>query len=74
MTELNQWDTVKQHLGSQVRKTASRRHIYVTYPVPTTIRKVVKVEDNHIVPKDALPRLEFVKPQPSQYLLSTDSS
>jgi len=63
LAEVNQCDTVIQHLDCQVLKLASRWHIHVTCLVPTAIRKLVKVEDNRIVPRDFIPRLEFVKLQ-----------
>jgi len=58
LTEVNQWDTVRQHLDFQVLKAASRCQVHVTYPVPTAIRKVIKVEGSLVLPRDVLPKFE----------------
>ena len=63
LTEVNQWDTVRQHLDFQVLKTVSRFQVHATYPIPTTIRKITKVEGSLVLPRDVLPRLEVVKLQ-----------
>jgi hypothetical protein len=58
LTEVNQWDTVRQHLDFQVLKTVSRFQVHVTYPFTTVVRKVIEVEGNHILPLDVLRRFE----------------
>jgi len=63
LTEVNQCDTVRQHSAFQVLQTVSRFQVHIAYSVAAAIRKVVKVEDNYIMPTDVIPPLEFVKLQ-----------
>ena len=63
LTEVDQGDTVRQHLDFQVLKTVSRYQVHVTRPIPMFILKAIKVKGSLILPRDVLPRLEFVKLQ-----------
>ena len=63
LTEVGQWDTVRQHLDCQVLKAASRCQVHVTCPIPMVFLKAIKVKGSLVLPRDILPQLEFVKLQ-----------
>jgi len=61
LAEVGQWGIVRQHLDCQVLKAASRCQVHVTCPIPMVFLKAIKVKGSLVLPRDALPRLEFVK-------------
>lgn len=61
LTEVDQWGAVRQHSDCQVLEAASRCQVHVTCSFTTAIIKAIKVEGNHILPLDVLPRFELVK-------------
>ena len=54
LTEVDQWEAIKQYGDCQVLKAASKCHMHVTCPVPVAVLKAIEVEAGLALPRDVL--------------------
>lgn len=62
LTEVDQWDVIKQYVDCQVLKAASRCQLHVTCPVPIAVLKAIEVEAGLALPCNVLVRFEDIEP------------
>jgi hypothetical protein len=60
LTELDQRDTLKPHVHSEIYKCASDCHIHASCPVPMAILKAIEVEAGLALPRPVLVHFETV--------------
>jgi len=58
LTEIDQWEILKKHVDCDIYKSASRRQLHVTCPVPLAILKAIEVEAGLALPRDVTIRFE----------------
>ena len=58
LTEIDQWEILKKHVDCSIYKSASRRQLHVTCPVPLAVLKAIEVEAGLALPHDVVIRFE----------------
>jgi len=58
LTEIDQWDVIKQYIDCEIYKVASKCHLHVTCPVPMAVLKAIEVEAGLALPRDVVIRFE----------------
>jgi hypothetical protein len=61
LVELDQGETLKQQLDSEIYKCASGCHLHTSCPVPMAILKTIEIEAGFALPKPVL--VSFEKPE-----------